>query len=195
MDPSGQCSVGRPTLGRWCPLEAPPNSGERAGVGAPPLRPRPPAVPHRSCHSRATSKGRPRYPADNHGHSYATDELVVLPGPARTHPTNMPDKDEVQATPAALGPAGGRLRRPSSARRRRQSSAAWSPRRRAADHGGPALPAPATTAPEPAGCSPPAGPAHCSRGLDQHAATSLLSKQVKASIECRSWTDRSTKAH
>ena len=49
----------------------------------------------RSCHSRATSKGQSRSPADNHGHICTTDELAVLAGPARTHPANVPDKDEV----------------------------------------------------------------------------------------------------
>ena len=49
----------------------------------------------RSCHSRATSKGQSWSAADNHGHIHATDELVVLAGPARTHPANVPDKDEV----------------------------------------------------------------------------------------------------
>jgi hypothetical protein len=51
-------------------------------------------VPRWPCHSRATSDGQPRYRADNHGHIYATDELGILAGPARTHPANVPDKDE-----------------------------------------------------------------------------------------------------
>jgi hypothetical protein len=86
--------AGRPTVGRWCLLEALRTAENVLGAGAPSLRPRPPAVPHRSCHSRATSDGQPRYRADNHGHIHATDELVVLAGPARTHPANVPDKDE-----------------------------------------------------------------------------------------------------
>jgi hypothetical protein len=98
--------AGRPTVGRWCLLEALRTAENVLGAGAPSLRPRPPAVPHRSCHSRATSKGRSRYPADNHGHIYATDELVVLPGPARTHSANMPNKDEVPGSSPA-GALGG----------------------------------------------------------------------------------------
>jgi hypothetical protein len=42
------------------------------------------------CHIKRTT----RYRADNHGHIDATHELVVLAGPASTHPANMPDKDE-----------------------------------------------------------------------------------------------------
>ena len=73
---------------------------------------RPPALPQLSCHSRATSKGRSQYTADNHGHIYAIDGLVVLDGPARTHHVNMPDKDEVLRYGE---PAVGGSRRPSSA--------------------------------------------------------------------------------
>jgi hypothetical protein len=80
----------------WKPLRTAENV---LGVGAPPLRPRPPAVPHRSCHSRATPQGQARYPADNHGHLYATDVLVVLARPARTHPANVPDKHGFIASP------------------------------------------------------------------------------------------------
>src|SRR5215217_9457717 len=47
------------TVGRWCLLKDPATAENVLGVGAPPLRPRPPAVPHRSCHPRATSDGQP----------------------------------------------------------------------------------------------------------------------------------------
>ena len=102
MRPGRKSGAGRPTAGGggayWRILRTAENV---LGVGTAPPRPRPPAVPHQSCHSRATSKGQSRYPADNHGHIYATDELVVLAGPARTHPANMPDKDEAAgASPA-----------------------------------------------------------------------------------------------
>src|SRR5215211_5201181 len=89
-----------PHRGEVVPTEGSRYGGERAGVGTAPRRPRPPAAPHRSCHSRATSKGQPRYRADNHGHFHPTVELFVLAGPARTHPANMPDKPRCR-------PAGG----------------------------------------------------------------------------------------
>ena len=92
--PGRKSGAGRPTVGRWCLLKDPVTAENVLGVGTAPPRPRPPAAPHRSCHSRATSKGQPRYRADNHGHFHPTVELVVLAGPARTHPANMPDKDE-----------------------------------------------------------------------------------------------------
>jgi hypothetical protein len=33
--------------------------------------------PGPACHPRATPDGQPRYPADNHGHSYPTADLAV----------------------------------------------------------------------------------------------------------------------
>jgi hypothetical protein len=39
-------------------------------------------------------------PSGNHGLIYVADELVVLAGPARTHPANVPDKDASKSLPA-----------------------------------------------------------------------------------------------
>jgi hypothetical protein len=109
MRPGRKSGAGRPTVGRWCLLKDPVTAENVLGVGTAPPRPRPPAAPHRSCHSRATSKGQPRYRADNHGHFHPTVELVVLAGPARTHPANMPDKEEVPSPcpSVPLGQRGG----------------------------------------------------------------------------------------
>jgi hypothetical protein len=101
MRPGRKSGAGRPTLGRWCLLEARANSGERAGgrsaSTSPPAPSRSSPVVPFACHIQ----GSIRYAADNHGHSYAADELVVLAGPARTHPANVPDKDELPGSSPA----------------------------------------------------------------------------------------------
>jgi hypothetical protein len=51
--------------------------------------------------SRATSDGQARSLKDNHGHLRWPDELVVIAGPARTHPADMPDKDEAAGSSPA----------------------------------------------------------------------------------------------
>ena len=46
------------------------------------------------CHLHATSDGHARYRADNHGHFPVPVSWSQSRRPARTHPANMPDKDE-----------------------------------------------------------------------------------------------------
>ncbi len=65
----------------------------------------PPGGPHWSCHSCARSKGQSRSPADSHGRSISLAiSCSSLARPARTHPVNVPDMDEV---PGQAGLAGG----------------------------------------------------------------------------------------
>jgi hypothetical protein len=69
--------------------------------------------PRRPCHLRARSDGHARYRADNHGHCPRPTGWLSLTRPARTHPVNMPDKDEVP---------GSSPGRPTPHRRRSQRS-------------------------------------------------------------------------
>src|SRR5215216_4474804 len=86
-------------LARWGLLERPHLAAGPRGARVDPCRP---------CHLRATPDGQSRYPADNHGHCHPSMSWFSFPLPARTHPANMPDKDEVAARIGLVVPGRGR---------------------------------------------------------------------------------------
>ena len=99
MRPGRNSGAGRPTLGRWCLLEAPANSGKRAGGRSASTSPPAPGLPHRSCEA-----------------SLAVAPLTVLLDPLGDRDPHVRDGDPVVGEPqlgvvdqVADNPGAGRV--------------------------------------------------------------------------------------